>query len=72
MVLFLVVTMMGVVVVVVEGYDGGRKVVVVLMELMMVVVVDMVRMVNGDGGYGKWLLMEVVGDLWVEMVILRW
>ena len=67
----MVVTMMGVVVVVVEGYDGGREV-VVLMELMMVVVVDIVRMVNGDGGYGKWLLMEVVGDLWVEMVILRW
>ena len=40
--------------------------------LMMVVVVNMVRMVNGDGSYGKWLLMEVVGDLWVEMVILRW
>ena len=62
MVLFLVVTMMDVVVVVVEGYDGGSKVVVVNMEMM----------VDGDGGYGKWLLMEVVGDLWVEMVILRW
>ena len=32
------------------------------------IIVDMVRMVDGHGGYGKWLLMEVLWDLWVEMV----